>query len=308
MKKVSIIVPIYNAEKYLKRCLDSLVNQTYSNIEIILLNDGSTDKTDSIIKSYKDKRIIYVKKENSGIGSTRNKGIELATGDYIMFVDSDDYIALNCVEVLVKKACEGYDLVLSNYYLETTKSKIKIEFNESLNDSNIKTNPDILTLISLAPWNKLYSKEIVGDNRFVVDTKYEDAPFVVECVCKAHNIGFVKDYLFYYVMQKGGETITRDERIFDILKVCKIINNTMTKYNYQNKTNFIVKMLSYYLKNSRYIPDKKLQKKFLNETYSYLKSIDPKWKKCSYLKKEALIKRIIITNKPLLNLLNLVSK
>ena len=93
MKKgISIIVPIYNSEKYLNKCIDSLINQTEKNIEIILVNDGSTDNSEEIIKEYKDKRIKYYKNKNQGIGKTRNFGIEQATGSYIMFVDSDDYI------------------------------------------------------------------------------------------------------------------------------------------------------------------------------------------------------------------------
>ena len=94
MKKIdiSIIVPIYNAEEYLKRCIDSLVNQTKKEIEIVLINDGSTDNSEKIIKSYKDDRIKYFKNKNQGIGKTRNFGIEKACGKYILFVDSDDYI------------------------------------------------------------------------------------------------------------------------------------------------------------------------------------------------------------------------
>ena len=90
-KDVSIIIPIYNASKYLKRCLDSVINQTKTELEIILINDGSTDNSEEIIKEYKDKRIRYFKNKNQGIGKTRNFGITKATGKYIMFLDSDDF-------------------------------------------------------------------------------------------------------------------------------------------------------------------------------------------------------------------------
>ena len=95
--KISIIVPIYNVESYLKRCLDSLINQTYSNIEIILINDGSTDLSGDISSKYAkiDKRIKLINSSNKGVSCARNKGLELASGDYIMFVDPDDYIELN---------------------------------------------------------------------------------------------------------------------------------------------------------------------------------------------------------------------
>ena len=103
MQKISVIVPVYNTEKYIKKCLDSIINQTYSNIEIIIINDGSTDNSELIIneylKEYPDK-IKYYKKENGGLSDARNYGVTKATGDYICFVDSDDYIDINLFESL----------------------------------------------------------------------------------------------------------------------------------------------------------------------------------------------------------------
>lgn len=310
MKKVSIIVPIYNAEEYIRRCIDSLINQTYKNIEIILLNDGSTDSTDKIIKSYKDKRINYIKKENTGIGNTRNLGILKSTGDYIMFIDSDDYMELNAVEVLVNKAISNnYDLVVCNYYLNTPSTELKISFPDSIDNTNIISNPNILTDINYAPWNKIYHKKLFlnDNNRFVEGIKYEDAPFVIESICASKKVGFTNEYLFHYVMQKSGETITRDERIFDIFKICEIIDEKVTKYNYQYKTNILVKILSSYLKNSRYIDNRNLRKKFINTTYKYLNSVDSDWHKCSYLKKETTLKRLILSYKSLLKLVNFIT-
>ena len=103
MVDISIVVPIYNASKYLNKCLDSLVNQTKKELEFILVNDGSTDDSDSIIKNYSDNRIKYFKRSNHGIGKTRNFGISKATGKYIMFLDSDDYLDLEACELLYKK-------------------------------------------------------------------------------------------------------------------------------------------------------------------------------------------------------------
>ena len=100
MVKVSVIVPIYNSEKYLKRCIDSLVNQTLTEMEFILINDGSTDGSDSIINSYSDSRIKYFKRSNHGIGATRNFGIEHSSGDFIGFLDSDDYVEPDMFEKL----------------------------------------------------------------------------------------------------------------------------------------------------------------------------------------------------------------
>ena len=116
MADISIIVPIYNAEKYLNKCIDSLVNQTKKELEFILVNDGSTDLSEDIIKSYKDKRIKYFKNKNQGIGKTRNFGIDKATGKYLMFLDSDDYLDINACEKLYNKAIkEKSDLVVFDF-------------------------------------------------------------------------------------------------------------------------------------------------------------------------------------------------
>ena len=114
---ISIIVPIYNTEKYLKKCLDSLINQSKKELEFMLINDGSKDNSEEIIKEYKDERIKYYKNKNQGIGKTRNFGIEKATGKYIMFLDSDDYLEKDACELLYKKAeKENLDLVVCDYY------------------------------------------------------------------------------------------------------------------------------------------------------------------------------------------------
>ena len=102
MKDISIIVPIYNAEKYISKCLDSIINQTKKELEIILINDGSTDRTEEIIKKYQDKRIRYFKNKNQGIGKTRNFGIDKAKGKYLLFLDSDDFLVENACELLYK--------------------------------------------------------------------------------------------------------------------------------------------------------------------------------------------------------------
>ena len=118
-KDISIIVPIYNSEKYLKKCIDSIINQTKKELEIILINDGSTDNSEKIIKEYKDKRIKYIKNTNQGIGTTRNQGIKEATGKYLMFIDSDDYIENNACELLYNKAeKDNLDMVVCDFYRE----------------------------------------------------------------------------------------------------------------------------------------------------------------------------------------------
>lgn len=310
MNKVSIIVPIYNEENNLRKCIESLINQTYKNLEIILINDGSTDNSKEIIDSYKDKRIVAIHKKNTGIGDTRNTGIDKSTGDYIMFVDSDDYIELNCVEILLKNLNENKsDLVISNYYLDTPSKTYEMNL-KIFNSINIKEDCDLLCKINLSPWIKLYKKDLLinNSNRFPINLKYEDVPFVVEAVIRAGKISFVPNYLYHYVIKKSGETITRDERIFDIITICAIVEKKLKQINYVNKTNFFVKVLSYYLKNSRYIPNINLRNEFIDAIYIYLKRIDKDWRKCTYLKQESKIKRVIITHKSLLKIVNKLKK
>ena len=127
---ISIIVPIYNAENYIKKCIDSLIHQTKQELEFILVNDGSTDHTEEILLEYKDKRIKYFKNKNQGIGKTRNFGISKATGKYLMFVDSDDFLEKDACEVLYKKALqEDSDLVICDFY--------KLYENGTLEEGNI---------------------------------------------------------------------------------------------------------------------------------------------------------------------------
>lgn len=308
MKKISIIVPIYNEEENLRKCIESLINQTYKELEIILINDGSTDKSKEIIESFKDKRIIAIDKKNTGISDTRNKGIDKSTGDYIMFVDSDDYLELNCIERLIETAeKENSEIVMFNYYLETPSKRIEIKL-PKIEARNLKEDKDLLTKIHLGPCTKIFKSELIKDNLFPLNLKYEDVPFVVEAVIKAGKISFVPNYLYHYVIKKSGETITRDERIFDIITICAIVEKKLEQINYVNKTNFFVKVLSYYLKNSRYIPNINLRNEFIDAVYIYLKRIDKDWRKSSYLKQESKIKRVIITHKSLLKIVNKLKK
>ena len=164
---ISVIVPIYNAEKFLSQCIDSVLNQSYKNIEIILLNDGSKDKSGSICQEYaeKDTRIIYIEKNNSGVSDTRNMGLKQATGDYIFFLDSDDYLAPQCFEILYMASGEG-QLAITGYYLDfTNKRNIYIPQQAYGSYTNIKEflldfHKYYATKFNFV-WGKLYRTEII---------------------------------------------------------------------------------------------------------------------------------------------------
>ena len=197
MKKVdiSIVVPVYNAEKYLDRCLTSLVEQTKKEIEIIIINDGSTDNSEKVIKKFKDDRIKYIKNTNQGIGATRNEGIAKATGKYLMFIDSDDYLEENTCELLFNKAeKDNLDMVVCDFYRENETGEKKKEKITTFENTTIKETPELLYKINMSPWNKLYKTKMIKDNNvyFEEDLKYEDTPFVFISMDKAKKIGKIE--------------------------------------------------------------------------------------------------------------------
>lgn len=115
MKKVSIIIPVYNVEPYVARCIDSVVNQTYNNLQIIVVNDGSIDNSLQILNTYNDDRLQIITKENGGLSSARNEGLKYVVGDYILFIDSDDWIHLNMINVMIKEAIKTDADIVSIY-------------------------------------------------------------------------------------------------------------------------------------------------------------------------------------------------
>lgn len=305
MIKVSVIVPIHNSEKHLDKCINSLINQTEKNIEIILINDGSTDSTEEIIKKYDDKRIKYFSQENKGIGKTRNKGINMAKGEYIMFIDSDDFFAENCVEVMCEQAKKNKsDLVISNFYkvIDNKNVEIKMPYFEP---SSLSDNPEIMNMINLGPCNKLYRRDLLKSIRFEERYKYEDVPFVLNVLNSAKRITKIDDCLSYYVIHSNSETTIRDERIFDIITVCKKSYNMLKKNNdnmKDNLTNLFVMILTDYTAQCRYINNRKIRKDFINEAFALLDYIDKDWRKCKYFKNLNIISQLIKSKKALLNL------
>lgn len=201
--KISVIVPIYNVEKFLKRCLDSIINQTYNNLEIILINDGSPDDCHKICEEYKnkDERIIYISKKNEGVSATRNIGLEIASGEYIAFVDSDDYIENDMFEVLYNDLIK-YDADLS--YCQIINRNV-VPFNDNI----LMTSQEALEIL-VKPYkglegyscNKLYKKSIIDNNniRFNKDILFwEDIYFVCEYLnCCEKNIVSVNKKLYFY--------------------------------------------------------------------------------------------------------------
>ncbi len=218
-EKISIIVPIYNVDKYLKRCLDSIINQTYKNIEILLIDDGSPDDCGAICDEYakKDKRIKVIHKKNGGLSDARNYGIEASRGDYIMFIDSDDYISKNMCKILLKNALENNaDIVTCNFkeiYLnniekvnkQSQRERINVVSNiEAIYKYFIKNDLDMNVV-----WNKIYKRNLFfGENkiRFPVGKLHEDDFTVYKFYYYSNKIVIISDVLYYYFRRENSIT------------------------------------------------------------------------------------------------------
>lgn len=202
---ISIIVPIYNSSKTLDMCINSLLSQTYSNLEILLINDGSKDDSDVICKKYVelDKRCHYYYKDNGGLSDARNYGLKKMSGDYVMFLDSDDCFSKCCIETMIKiiDFCNP-DIISFNftYNLDKLEQNKVFEFNEK---SVISTNILYEYFIKeIAVTNRCFKKEIVQNIEFVKDQISEDVIYLFKCYERASKV-YKSDSLFYYYNQTG---------------------------------------------------------------------------------------------------------
>lgn len=226
---VSVIVPVYNVEKYLDECLSSLVNQTLSDIEIIVVNDGTKDNSQSIIDHYVKQypnKVVSLIKENGGLGDARNYGIPYAKGEYIGFVDSDDIVHLEMVEKMFNKAkLEDSDLVLCDleYFYETSSEKMVKEGLVQI--EKIDVNKTVF-LSPLFAWNKLYRKSLFIESglKYPIGLWYEDIPVTVPFFTLAKKISYVHETLIYYRQRStsimGSVDNPKVKDIFDIMHLC----------------------------------------------------------------------------------------
>lgn len=202
---ISIIVPIYNSSKTLDMCINSLLSQSYPNLEILLINDGSIDNSDEICKKYVkiDRRCRYFYKENGGLSDARNYGLKKMSGDYVMFLDSDDCFSKYCVETMIKiiDFCNP-DIISFNftYNLDKLEQNKIFEFNKkSVISKNILYE---YFMKEVAVTNRCFKKTIVQDIEFVKDQISEDVIYLFKCYERASKV-YKSDYLFYYYNQTG---------------------------------------------------------------------------------------------------------
>lgn len=205
MDLVSIIIPVYNVEKYLERCILSVINQSYKDIEIILVNDGSTDDSLKICQKYEtlDKRIILIDQKNAGLSGARNSGLKYASGEYIVFIDSDDYVSVNYIKNLLLAAKEkNLDIVQCFYVL--TNDKTDSYPNDTYNSKDVKIISKIDALnkrkYKVTAWAKIYKKEILDHFQFREGIIHEDDDSYYKLIDRANSIGVLDEVLYYYYM------------------------------------------------------------------------------------------------------------
>lgn len=211
MKKISLIIPVYNVEEYLKEALDSICNQTLKEFEAILINDGSTDNSLEVIEEYleKDSRFILITQKNSGPGKARNNGLNMAEGEYIVFMDADDVLPEESLKTryeLIKEK-EAEILVGGTFaYNGTEKWPIKTHFSKE-GFKSIEHNEDLM--LSLGPWNKIFKSELLKDIKFPTDIKYgEDQVFVMNSYMKAKKIYKTNENVYYYRKRNADENLS----------------------------------------------------------------------------------------------------
>jgi glycosyltransferase involved in cell wall biosynthesis len=291
MSGISIIVPVYNSEKYLKACLASLINQSLKDIEIIIINDGSTDKSEEIIKKFKEKYPNLIKyyslKKNKGLGYVRNYGIEKSDKKYIGFVDSDDYVDTNMFEKMHNKIEKtSSDVCECNFIWEyPNKSRKDIRKPYILNKETI-TNIRALVV------NKIYNRKLLIKNniKFAENLKYEDILFTTSLVPFINKICFVSDYFYHYVQRKTSLINYQTKSVSDIYEVLNQVINFYKKNNlykeYSEELEYLYVKYLYLssFKRASHIENKKDRKDVLDEGYNLIHKNYPKYRKNKYLK------------------------
>lgn len=302
MPKVSVIVPVYNVEKYIEKCLESLVRQTLTDIEIIVVNDGSTDNSEGIIKKYIEKynnKIKYYTKENGGLSDARNYGMQFATGEYIAFLDSDDYVDITLYEKMYNKAIEqDCDYVECDFiwkYDNKEKKDIGVRY---------KDKHEMFVSARVVAWNKLIKKELIDKTKaqFPKGLRYEDVEFFYKILPYIQKFGFVEECLIYYVQRNNSIANTQNERTAEIITV---LDNVIDYYKsarvydeYKVELEYTytrILLCSSYLRMIK-VKDKNIRKKLLNKTWESLNNQFPEWKSNKILNSRNNLKDMYMRN------------
>ena len=285
MPKVSVIVPIYNVEKYLEKCINSLLSQTLEDIQIILVNDGSKDNSGTIAKKYAERnkdKVIYVEKENGGLSDARNYGLKYATGDFVAFLDSDDYIEKNAYEEMYNKAIEeNADYVECDFIWEyPNKAKIDKQY-------KYQNKKEMLSFVRVVAWNKLIKRSLIIEHNleFPKGLRYEDVEFTYKLIPYINKFAYVDKPFIHYVQREGSIANVQNERTAEIFTVLDEViefykkNNIYEEYKEELEYNYARYLLCSSLKRMCKIKNKKTRKELLQKTWKKLNCNFPNWKK-----------------------------
>lgn len=300
MVKISVIVPVYNVEKYLKKCLDSLVKQKFNSYEVLVVNDGSPDNSQEIVDEYVKKYPKIIKsfiKENGGVSSARNYGINKAKGEYIAFVDSDDYVDKHYLSSLYNTAVEEQaDIVVCDLYKKTDDKVEVMRGYVNHTEDKIKN----LMVAIPAVWNKLFKRELFKETNILFPDRIycEDLAVVARILCNAKKVAYIDKPLYYYLIRSGSlsHQVKYNPKTADIFTSLKIIrdyfkdNEFYQKYKTELEYIHIVHLIHGYMVNI-YKYDESIPKN--KEVVSLMKELFPKWKRNFYYKKHELKYKIV---------------
>lgn len=288
MVKVSVIVPVYNGVKFIDLCANSLLQQTYHNFEIIFVNDGSTDQSYEMLKHYQDNTdlsIEIINKENGGQASARNLGIQKANGEFVCFVDIDDYVNEHMLEKLVKAQVETEsDIVWCNAYL------VKNNENIGTLDANMLRNENVckeFMLNNAGPWRKLIRKSLLINNDLIFPLMrfYEDVAIVPAYGVYTDKITYVKDPLYYYVLHEGStmHQLTYNKKLECIFEAMEYLKEKCND-NYQEEVEYIYIDHLLHAASLRFFAFNE-GKIMLNKVVQVMSEQFPRWNKNTYYKK-----------------------
>lgn len=313
MTKISVIVPVYNVEEYLPKCLDSLVNQTFDDFEVVVINDGSPDNSQKIIDEYQEKYPDIIKsfvKENGGLSSARNFALDKVNGEYIFYLDSDDWVDTRLLEKLYSKVqSENADIVVCGAYSVLNDEKTEIDrydYSPDINKNYILFRP--------SAWCKLIKKDIMENKeiKFLEKHIYEDIAVMPALCLYANKISFVNEPLYFYLVREGSIMNQKKyskslEDIFDSLDYLeKLFINKDSFEKYKEELEFLYIKNLLHAASLRFLPFDEGREKILRIA-DMMKEKFPEWRKNKYYKKES-FKYKVVCNLVYMKRINVLKK
>jgi len=297
--KLSVIVPIYNVENYLDKCLNSLVHQTMEEIEIICVNDGSTDQSQLIVEKYQKlfpRKIIGLMKKNGGLADARNYGLTHANGDYVAFIDSDDWVELEMFKVMYCQVIEkNADVVVCDMQYVYESGETKFVPGGDFKETNVSQNPLIITMNNSA-CNKIFKRSLFNDVKFPKGLWYEDLGCIPIVLAKAQKVVKVNQVFYNYFQRQGSIMHTPSEKIFDIYRALDLVKTYIISNELPclDEVNYMFVEHGAKLTTQRIREYQNGREVFLKQNITTLSSKYPKWIKNKYIATYSKKERILL--------------